>query len=227
MRRLTAPKINCIYVHLAAAFPAEQHFGFVAVFLVGRTFGFKLFPVFIVLIFPFYSFYFSLLFISFLLWGYLFYFCLLFFVGPSALCDSLWLSPIYKLLLFFVLLVSSYEVIFCLFFAYFYLLLGESSALCDSLTWDVWLSPICKLLESVFIDIVISSVWQLGLNRPSCHPFASSWSWRFIYFYYSFALGHQLCVAVGPEPMSFVVTLLVCLLPICKLLEFRDSDFLL
>ena len=29
MRRLMAPKINCFYVHLAAAIPAEQHFGFV------------------------------------------------------------------------------------------------------------------------------------------------------------------------------------------------------
>ena len=28
MRRLMAPKINCFYVHLAAAIPAEQHFGF-------------------------------------------------------------------------------------------------------------------------------------------------------------------------------------------------------
>ena len=28
MRRLTTPKINCFYVHLAAAIPAEQHFGF-------------------------------------------------------------------------------------------------------------------------------------------------------------------------------------------------------
>ena len=117
---------------------------------------------------------------------------------------------------------------FLFIFAYFYLLLGESSALCDSLTCDVWLSPICKLLESVFIVLVISSVWQLGLNRPSCHPFASFWSWRFIYLlFYSFALGHQLCVAAGPELMSFVVMLLVWLLPICKLLEFRVSDFLL
>ena len=64
-----APKIICFYVQLVAAIPAEQHFGFVAVFLAGRTFGFKLFPIFIFLIIPllFFLFFLFLLFVVIIL----------------------------------------------------------------------------------------------------------------------------------------------------------------
>ena len=68
-----APKINCFYVHLMAAIPAERHFGFVAVFLAGLTFGFILFPCF-------YFSYFS----SF--YSYLFFLNLLFFLFSLFIC---------------------------------------------------------------------------------------------------------------------------------------------
>ena len=59
MRRLTAPKISCLYVQLAATFPAGQHFGFdgrlsrrtILRLLTFSSFYFSYFSFFIVFIF--------------------------------------------------------------------------------------------------------------------------------------------------------------------------------
>ena len=88
MRRLTAPKINCIYIHLAAAFPAEQHFGFVAVFLAGRTFDFIHFPI---VIFSYFSFIIIFIFLIFCLlvcclFIILVLFLLVLLFGPQEVC---------------------------------------------------------------------------------------------------------------------------------------------
>ena len=72
-----APKINCFYVHLAAAIPAEQHFGFDG--RLSRRTDLRLYTfsffLFFIIVFIFHL----LLFLFFLLWWLLLLLLLLFF----------------------------------------------------------------------------------------------------------------------------------------------------
>ena len=53
MRQLTLPKISCLYVQLWLPFLPGSTSALMAVFLAGRTFGFKLFPFVILFYFSF------------------------------------------------------------------------------------------------------------------------------------------------------------------------------
>ena len=159
-----------------------------------------------------------------------------FFAGRSSAFDFF----LCLLFLFFLFIVFIFPLFFfdCLLF---YLLWGYYCLFLFIYCWlglqlcvTAWLEmsgchPFASSWSQSFsFHNVFSSVWQLGLDRPSCHPFASSWSWRFILFLVLLLrLGSTALCSSKTWAWSFVVMLLVWLLPICKLLEFRDSDFLL
>ena len=117
----------------------------------GRSSAFNFF-LFLILLFLF----FLLLIILFILFVYCF----------SLLWGYFW----FDLVLLF-LLVPSYEVIFVYFCLFFCLFLVGSSTLCDSLTWEAWLPPICKLLELVFMSLSSLCLWSGSLFLLCCRHY--------------------------------------------------------